>query len=205
MASSKNKRTSQSRKKSGTKSKRPASNRLAAKFASADEMAVWPVLGCYINKRWRGSQHLAQIVFARGPCHGYVGIAVLLVDLQCLGVKNAFVRRTDTEGLLEMMERMESAESMTEADPGLAVKVIEQAVAYAESYGFEPPASFANAKKIIGDVDTSGCDIEIPCGGKDGKPFYVAGPRDDIAAILHHLEERCGPDGFEFISPIPIG
>jgi len=131
-------------------------------------------------------------------------MAVLLVDLQCLGVKDAFVRRTDAKGLSEMIERMESNESMTEADPELVVKVIEQAVAYAEHYGFETPASFANARTLIGDVDTSRCTVDVRCGGEDGKPFYISGPNDDTAAILRHLEERCGPDGFEFISPMPF-
>ena len=41
--------------------------------------------------------------------------------------------------------------------------------------------------------------------GKEGKPFFFAGPNDHFARceeILHALERVCGPDGYHYAMPI---
>ena len=41
--------------------------------------------------------------------------------------------------------------------------------------------------------------------GKDGKPFFIAGPNDNTArcrSILASLERSCGPKGFHYLLPM---
>jgi hypothetical protein len=38
--------------------------------------------------------------------------------------------------------------------------------------------------------------------GKDGKPYFVAGPYDDARKIMAKLEKAVGRDGFHFIMPL---
>ena len=61
------------------------------------------------------------------------------------------------------------------------------AVDFARSIGFEPPPDYVEAKPIFGDVDPNECSEKVE-PGKDGKPFYVAGPHDDVEAVLDKVE-----------------
>ncbi|HCJ33979.1 MAG TPA: helix-turn-helix domain containing protein, partial [Ktedonobacter sp.] len=36
--------------------------------------------------------------------------------------------------------------------------------------------------------------------GKDGKPFFVAGPRDNAARIVKQLEKTAGPGNFDYVA-----
>ena len=38
--------------------------------------------------------------------------------------------------------------------------------------------------------------------GKDGKPFYVSGPHDNVDAIMNQLLRTAGPDNFEYLAEI---
>jgi len=36
----------------------------------------------------------------------------------------------------------------------------------------------------------------------NGKPCFIAGPHDDVDAIMAHLTEKIGPNNFDFIAPM---
>jgi hypothetical protein len=36
--------------------------------------------------------------------------------------------------------------------------------------------------------------------GKDGKPFFVAGPDDNVGRIMRQLEKTAGPGNFHFLA-----
>jgi hypothetical protein len=38
--------------------------------------------------------------------------------------------------------------------------------------------------------------------GREGKPFYVAGPRDNVQRILRQLEKTAGPGNFDYIAMV---
>jgi hypothetical protein len=48
----------------------------------------------------------------------------------------------------------------------------------------------------------SSAPVSIPLGGPEGKPFFVAGPYDDITIIISKLTRAVGPDGFHYVVPI---
>src|SRR5205807_7457937 len=89
--------------------------------------------------------------------------------------------------------------------PSAARKLVEGAVEYALALGFHPHADYAKARHIFGDIDPAECTEEFEFG-KDGKPFFVAGPYDTpnrCRLILNTLERSCGAGGYDYMMPIP--
>lgn len=42
-------------------------------------------------------------------------------------------------------------------------------------------------------------------GGKDGKPYFIAGTHDSVPRILAQLEQAVGPGNFNYTVPIGPG
>ncbi|MBF0459552.1 MAG: hypothetical protein HQK99_16800 [Nitrospirae bacterium] len=88
--------------------------------------------------------------------------------------------------------------------PACAVKLIEDAVAYAKGLGFSPHKDYGIARKIFGDIDPKDCSTEYTFG-KDGKPYFIAGPNDTQAKckkIMETLTQSFGSGGFHFSAPV---
>jgi hypothetical protein len=82
-----------------------------------------------------------------------------------------------------------------------ARRLLEDLVAWSRQLGFEPSSEYAGAAKILGDtpLDTHELGFHF---GMEGKPFYIAGPKDNPAKstrIIAQLEKRCGTGGFDFM------
>lgn len=148
---------------------------------------------------------IGNVMVSRKPPNGNIAVSVFLVDIFCLGVKDAFFRVLK-EGEYEnklIASLMESHEGQTfkSVDPSCARKLLEGAVAYAEELGFSHHPDHKNAKNIFGDIDSSNCPIKYTYG-KDGKPFYVRGPSETVEKarqIVNHLNQRCGEGGFDYM------
>jgi hypothetical protein len=165
----------------------------------------WPLYECLVTKSWQEKGEIVQILVSRRSPSGQIAAGTFLVDLGCLGVKNAF------GSLLSMMEyrqklrgRVTGRQKMIEADLDLVAKIIREAVAYARDLGFKPNADYREASIILGDANPDACDAPIPLGGHDGKPLFVAGPYDNAKLIIAKLTRKLGPDGFHYIAPIEI-
>src|SRR5260221_1818025 len=94
-----------------------------------------------------------------------------------------------------------------EIPPAPARRFVEPAVAYARNLGFPPHPDYHRAKLIFGEIDAAEASEELEFG-KDGKPFFIAGPNDNQARcrqILATLERSCGPSGSHFMRPIDNG
>jgi hypothetical protein len=78
----------------------------------------------------------------------------------------------------------------------LARQLVFGAVAYARSLGFEPAPGFEATAGQLG-LWAGPSAIGF---GRDGKPFFVQGPRDNAAAILETLERSVGRDRFHFLA-----
>ena len=80
-------------------------------------------------------------------------------------------------------------------------KLVEDAVEYARSIGFEPHADYQEAKAIFGDIDASACREEFQFG-HEGKPFFISGPHDSpakCARIVRTLLDHCGQGNFDYL------
>src|SRR5437870_11177013 len=71
--------------------------------------ARWPLHECLVSSEWELEGALVQVIVARRSELGELSAAVILVDLGCLGVKNAFVTKP-----LSMREYEQLRERMRE-------------------------------------------------------------------------------------------
>lgn len=154
----------------------------------------------YLEKNWR-ELGLAHLVVARIRDDCSADYGVFLVDIWCLGVKDAFHEAGVSEAALrEFVEGRLPEEYREPLHPACAKKLIEGALAYAEGLGFAPHRDFRKARRVLSGIDASVCPMEFTYG-KDGRPCYVRGVDDSderVDRVLAILEERCGLEGFDY-------
>jgi hypothetical protein len=145
---------------------------------------------------------IGHVVVARFRGIGDAEIGVFLLDVFCLGVKDAFyTRTTQAEYDLNVLERIIPAANRKPLDPPSARKLVEGAAAYAQSLGLAPHPDYKQGCRVFGGIKTSDSNATFVFG-KDGKPFYMQGPHDSFAKclrIMNQLRTRCGKDGFNFL------
>jgi yecA family protein len=156
----------------------------------------------FIEKSWRESG-IAQLLVARIRDDGRADIGFFLVDLWCLGIKDAFLVDDGSEAHFREILTDRLPEDFRERlHPACAKKMIEGALAYAESFGFAPHRDYRKARRALSGLDAAACP-ETFTFGRDGKPCFVEGPHDTperTERVLAILEARCGPDGFGYES-----
>ncbi len=154
----------------------------------------------YIGKDW--SEHgLAHLVVARIRENGSADYGIFLVDIWCLGVKDAFGETNGLESDVRELVDERLPESMREPiHPSCAKKLIDGALAYAERLGFAPHRDFRKARRVLSGLDASLCPTEFTYG-RDGRPCYVRGPDDSnerVDRVLAILDARLGEEGYDF-------
>jgi hypothetical protein len=148
---------------------------------------------------------LGQILVSRNIPNGTVGFAIFLVDVYCLGVKDAYAgihSRLDYDE--KVYDDMRSRFEIISVKPEYVRKLIEGAVQYADSIGLPPHPDYRTAKLIFGDISAESCSEEFVYG-KDGKPLFITGPNDDefrCKHILKTINALCGPGNFHNILPV---
>lgn len=155
----------------------------------------------YIGKSWQ-EHGLAQVLVVRRRGNSSADAGFFLVDVWCLGVKDAFADTDLLESELEdyIAERLPEATSEP-IHPTCAKKLIEGAVAYAERFGFAPHRDFRKARRVLSGIDAALCPTDFTFG-RDGRPCFVRGPHDSeerLERVLAILEARCGEDGYDFV------
>ncbi len=163
------------------------------------ESGDWPLLECLVSETWQDPVAIMQLMITRRSPKGEIAIGVFLIDLGCLGVKDAFGRIVPSRRAYRReVKRLSTHQEMVRIDLDLAAKIIQEAIAYARELGFEPHRDYHQAKQVIGDAHPENCDTLIPLG-KDGKPYYVSGPYDDVGRIMRTLRRNLKPDEFHYI------
>jgi hypothetical protein len=180
---------------------RHAAGGIRARFEQASKA---PILHCFAaDVVWQ--QGIGEVLISRQLKDGNVAFVTFLLDMYCLGVKTVIMNIVPPALYRERMYRRLADEyQLVPLKPECARKLVEGAVAYALDLGLPPDPEYRIARLIFGDVQAEACDQTFVYG-KDGKPFFVAGPRDDPARckeVIRTLEESCGPGGFHFLIPI---
>lgn len=77
-----------------------------------------------------------------------------------------------------------------------AHNIIYGGIDYAEELGFQPHKLFRITEYLLNpDLIDDGIDeIEF---GKDGKPFFIAGPDDNVDRIINTLKKNVGEGNFD--------
>lgn len=145
---------------------------------------------------------IGYVVLSRTMSSTKVATALFLVDVHCLGVKNAFFsKRTHSELRLFIDKLSADGNTMVDISPECARKIIDGAVAYARKFGFSPHADYPPAYALFGDTSAELCPAEYKFG-RDGMPFFVSGPHDTpsrIRKVIRSLTETAGAGNFDYI------
>jgi hypothetical protein len=163
-----------------------------------------PIVKAYINTDFR-ENGFACCLIARQQGGGKYLIGIYMVDVFCLGVKNSSIKMGLTEQefqdfTIEYYTSMNM--SYKEYEANYVQNVIWGAFEYAEELGFAPPnyCDFDITQYILDPIDEIEF-VDIPFG-RDGKPFYIAGPHDNVQKIRNTLTKKVGADGYDFLHPM---
>lgn len=131
------------------KAKRKKARGVDPFFSSAFEESLLlapqaPVYECKVPKRLF-EMGIGNVVFARQLSSGRIGASFFLLDVFCLGVKNAFYRLVDRSEYAQMIEKLDRNEPFEEIDPACARKLIEGGVEYAQRLNLRPHPDYKSA------------------------------------------------------------
>ena len=151
--------------------------------------AEFPVDKCFTSQRWK-EHGIAQVLVARQLPDGTSLMGAYLVDVFCLGLKNAFVARLRPDELQSFLKSCPAA--MQQISYEDARSVILGAIEFAMRFGLPPDESWSNSQPV---VESDRPFIRKFDFGKDGQPFYIEGPHDDTRRInANRRQERpCTP------------
>ncbi|GAA2386527.1 helix-turn-helix domain-containing protein [Nonomuraea africana] len=189
---------------------------LVRAIAAEAEAAAPEVVGAWVNTGWSvglttrgwtdeapvegGSSGMVSVLVAKS--HGWDKLEVCgyLVDVYCLGVKHTIGPDIMSEVELRRFREFFFSDyaGRQEAPFALARELVLGSVEYARGLGFEPGDDFAPLAAFLGERAAADAgSIEF---GRDGRPFYVAGPGEDPRKVLRQLE-KTGDDFGYYIVP----
>ncbi|MGB7417226.1 MAG: DNA-binding response regulator [Thermosynechococcaceae cyanobacterium] len=184
-------------------------------LARAESGELEPIVECWINSEeahaffgikaesnhglapWAGGG-LTTVLVVRAAKYNDFLICTYLVDYWCLGIKNTIgPRKLDSLAYKRFISTVYEAHSGEPQNITLsqAQTVVFSALDYAENLGFQPHQDFEKTRPYLG--SWSGKD-RIECG-RDGKPFYICGPRDNSVKIMKTLTETVGTGNFDYL------
>jgi hypothetical protein len=130
-----------------------------------------PVFECMINEDWEFSK-MASVSVARKHTNGNITLGLYLVDLNCLGVKDAHYLFNVSEPEYRRTITSNGNLDLTSISYELAHNIVYAGLEFAKELGFNPHKDFSVARYIL-EEDTDEVElIEIECG-HDGKPMFV--------------------------------
>ena len=163
----------------------------------------YPILGCWVMKGWQ-EEGITPVVVARQQESDKVIFAVCLVDVYCLGIKDAYANadismRNFHSKLSKMCNGLPEPCSIE-----LAHEIIYGGMEYAERYGFKPHIDFTGqfCDQVLAPPEILPLTNNV-IFGKDGKPFYVSGPYDDerkINSVINILMRTAGEGNFDYVA-----
>ncbi|MBI3689111.1 MAG: hypothetical protein HY241_17535 [Actinobacteria bacterium] len=199
----------------------PLVRQVAALQQSQADPADRTLLGCWVNQGWSAglgladapqwaaidpagaadpaTGGLAKVLIARQERASRATVCGFLVDVYCLGVKDAIGPLTMSAGSVSAYSRdffraFDVPPRAVALD--LAQHLVHGAVAYARSLGFEPAPDFAVTAPYLGRPATP-TPIHF---GREGSPFYISGPYDNPRAVIQTLEATAGAGNYHYIT-----
>ncbi len=156
----------------------------------------WPIVACLVpTELW--DVGLGSLLIARRAPDGKLVAAAFLVDVFCLGVKNAVWTVGDEMHFRSVRSAIEAHCTLREAAPEMFAKIVYQAADYGQSLGFAPHRDFRFAQRLLAGIDPSQCKTEFEFG-KGGRPLYVQGPAESAEQARVNAERVRGQGG-EFV------
>jgi hypothetical protein len=204
---------------------RPATVAPLVRTLAQQDAATQPepaVVGCWVSPGWstalavdghedwpdattrdEGPEGVACVVVARRHRPQRVSVCGYLVDVYCLGVKNALGPQLMNERDLpafvhHFFNPFHQVAAPLEAPLELGRHLVCGAVDYARQLGFEPAPDFDQAAEHLGPwQETSAITF-----GRHGVPFYISGPFDNPTRVIRCLTSSVGEGNFHYIAHI---
>ena len=186
------------------------SNKGAYTRDSASKYGGYPIHECLVpNSLFETG--IGYVIVSRKTMDGDIAVSAFVVDVYCLGVKNALFKvasESEYERTIKPRLTESSGEDQFEnVHPSCARKLVEGAVLYAKELGFSPHRDYKEARGIFGSIDTEPCPVKYTYG-KDGKPYYIRGPNESTVQakkIVNQLDKRCGEGNFDYLVMLDDG
>jgi hypothetical protein len=167
------------------KAKHQAKRSFLAQRSSADPTVrlqhaeKWPVVRALVAEElW--DEGIGYLLIAREEPDGQLVFASFLVDVYCLGVKDAFWRPGTRKEFQELVRQMDEMRTMVPIAPECLAKIVKGAVDYARPFGFSPHPDYHHASKLLEGIDPAACPETFEFG-REGRPFYFRGPNESVA------------------------
>jgi len=157
-----------------------------------------PIQHCYLTEALF-EIGIGTLVVARGATHHHVAVGLFLIDVFCLGIKDATFRRLEGDEFELYMDRTDLGAPTISVDPSYARKLLRDVAAWSQSIGFAPHRDFTAVERIFGDVSADASDASFQFG-RDGRPVYMPGLMDTAPLIRQRVEQlrkHLGDDGFQ--------
>jgi hypothetical protein len=140
------------------------------------------------------------VILARGVTRHHLAVGIFLLDVFCLGIKDAMFKSLESDELAMYVEATNAGSPPVSLQPGDARKLLRDLAAWSPSIGFMPHRDFATVERIFGSISADESEADFPFGS-DGKPLYIPGPFESATQIrqrIEQLQKHLGEDGFEF-------
>lgn len=108
----------------------------------------YPIHSCYANSEWK-DRGITTVFITRAKPDGLFIAGIYLIDIWCLGVKDAFYQINISEHQLEEIIHKNPNEPLIQVSSDFAHSLIYGAVRYAEKLGFKPHRDFKMASHSI--------------------------------------------------------
>jgi hypothetical protein len=166
------------------KAKRDAQCRQLARQNSPDpsirsqSAELWPIVATLVPESLK-SLGIGNAVIARRTPEGKLAYGMFLLDVYCLGVKDAFWRITSPSEFQSMRKKIDQKSRLREVSPEYFAKLVYRTAEYGQSLGFPPHPDFRHAQLLLAGIDLSLCSEEFEFG-QDGRPLYIRGPSESL-------------------------
>lgn len=162
-----------------------------------------PIIDCLIRKDiFTGG--IGTAIVSREMSNNRLGIGVFLLDVWCLGVKNTYFSVLSEDEYADRIKEISVHETLENIHPSCVRKLIEQCVEFSNGLGFMPHKEFKFSRQLLTDIDPTVCPIKYTFG-KDGKPFYISGPNENLnqsKRIINSLLQNCGEGNFDYLMSV---
>jgi hypothetical protein len=152
--------------------------------AQVKELSGNPIHQCYVSERLF-EQGIGYAIISRGAGVRLV-VATLLLDVHCLGIKNADVKIAGAFAYEDQLRAWNRSSPLRRVEPAYLKHLVDETQAWAHALGFEPHPDYRLARPLLEDIDDSPCRERF-IFGKDGKPLYFQGPHDSPVKVRHIL------------------
>jgi hypothetical protein len=187
------------------KAKRKARHRQLARQDSPDPTIRlkaaddWPVTAALVPENlW--TTGIGNLIIARRMPDGRLACALLLLDVFCLGVKDACWKIVTAGELNEIRKHVEEHGRLQDVPPEYFAKLVYRAADYGQALGFPPHRDFRHAQRLLAGIDPSQCPDEFEFG-QDGRPHYIRGPSESMERA-RAIAERVDALGGHYTLPL---